>query len=902
MRREKIDALAVPGQFMEALILENQNFQDLVELYGLEALSTLRSLENISSFLFSGGNYGSGEAILNRVIDLRTEEQGENHSDTLASIASKVGVLYHEGRLSDAERLGLDCLKKCEEHLDPDNVATLRAASNLASIYTSKGELGNAKRLCVKVLEIRQRTLPYDDIDTVRSKVNLSGIYFGQKRWADASLLLESVLTIRRRTLGDGHPLVLKIAKQLEYAYKQLERWKDLQTMQLFILETRIKELGDENDETLDAMVNLVSTYVALEAWFDASEMIEELIKIKKRHPSNHPDIPVLEFYLESILKKIPSPETLTSTDTALVYHPLDPEKHEIRLVYVEKAKMGQALRARLVPVSLDDAPSFEALSYVWGAKQNPGILDLDGHHLDITNNLEAALLQLRSDTQDRLIWIDAISINQKDPKERSEQVQMMREIYSKATKTIVWLGKAEDYSDVAMSFLKELETHPSPEDLAFRTLNTHQDVQDDNLYDSLQSLFKKRAYWRRLWIIQEIVCSNDLVVHCGEHSVTYATMQNLWKVFTNAYRKLDYDTMQRHEKFISKIAWSAPTRTNEKPQAESENRLLLELLVAHKNALCTDLRDRVYGLLGISSLNTSSHPELKIDYTKSPSEVYRGAARAIIEETGSLDVICMSCEAVTRPDTSEYRPRQPYLPTWAPDWNLFDISMPLSVSYPDARASGDSRARFKFSADGKILTAEGLCVAPLDYCSERFEVTNTRYQDMIRCFLGWRLMTQAHLGIHPFQQADPRLDQFYRVITCENAEFDRILQEVKDWWAQWQSQLLQHKSADAIEVTAYQKGYLQLIFDFCAGKRLLYFESPQGCTQPKFKLGLCPNEAKEGDLLCVLLGCNYPVILRPLTDHYVLIGEALVPQYMKGKAVEEMREGSLKAQDFVIH
>jgi hypothetical protein len=76
----------------------------------------------------------------------------------------------------------------------------------------------------------------------------------------------------------------------------------------------------------------------------------------------------------------------------------------------------------------------------------------------------------------------------------------------------------------------------------------------------------------------------------------------------------------------------------------------------------------------------------------------------------------------------------------------------------------------------------------------------------MIRCFLGWRLLTQARLGIHPFQQADPRLDQFHQVITCGNTGFDEILPQVKNWWTQWQSQLLQQKSVDAIEVTAARR------------------------------------------------------------------------------------------------
>jgi hypothetical protein len=243
-----------------------------------------------------------------------------------------------------------------------------------------------------------------------------------------------------------------------------------------------------------------------------------------------------------------------------------------------------------------------------------------------------------------------------------------------------------------------------------------------------------------------------------------------------------------------------------------------------------------------------------------------------------------MGCEAVTRPDTGHYRARQPFFPTWAPDWNVYRYSTGHFSALPDAKVSGNSRASFKFSTDGAVLTAEGICVASLNSCSERFELSTTSHKEMIRCLLGWRLLTQAHLGIHPMQQGDPRLDQFYRLMSCEVERFDQLFLHVKTWWDEWQRQLLEHKSVEAIEVAGYQEGYLQLIFDLSAGKRLLFYANPQGQAAPSFKLGMCPNAAKEGDLLCVLLGCRYPVILRRQDNHYILIGEALAPAYMKVK------------------
>jgi hypothetical protein len=81
----------------------------------------------------------------------------------------------------------------------------------------------------------------------------------------------------------------------------------------------------------------------------------------------------------------------------------------------------------------------------------------------------------------------------------------------------------------------------------------------------------------------------------------------------------------------------------------------------------------------------------------------------------------------------------------------------------------------------------------------------------------------------------------------------------------------------------------------------MFVFESPEGQTPPSFKMGMCPSGARERDLICVLLGCKIPVVLRPQDDYYILIGEALVPEYMKGKVMQERAEGTRRLQSFAI-
>ena len=82
----------------------------------------------------------------------------------------------------------------------------------------------------------------------------------------------------------------------------------------------------------------------------------------------------------------------------------------------------------------------------------------IDGFRVSVTTNLEVALRHLRSETVKRLLWVDAVCINQQDDMEKSEQVKMMRDIFSSAQKVLAWSGEASYDSDEAMDTLIMLQ------------------------------------------------------------------------------------------------------------------------------------------------------------------------------------------------------------------------------------------------------------------------------------------------------------------------------------------------------------------------------------------------------------------------------------------------------------
>jgi hypothetical protein len=126
-------------------------------------------------------------------------------------------------------------------------------------------------------------------------------------------------------------------------------------------------------------------------------------------------------------------------------YKVLNESLCEFRLLTVQpRSSPDEPIYVSIETHKLSAPPAYEALSYVWGAfiPKNPHIVLIgEEEGLEVTPNLFYILFKLSLTEKERVMWIDAICIDQDDLYERSSQVQLMRDIYVKATRTIVFLG-----------------------------------------------------------------------------------------------------------------------------------------------------------------------------------------------------------------------------------------------------------------------------------------------------------------------------------------------------------------------------------------------------------------------------------------------------------------------------
>lgn len=135
----------------------------------------------------------------------------------------------------------------------------------------------------------------------------------------------------------------------------------------------------------------------------------------------------------------------------------------------------------------------YEALSYVWGDPEDTRPIDIGEHELPVTTNLYAALSHLRNFSLERIIWIDAICIDQKNSEEKVQQIQLMAKIYSQASRVLVWLGEAADNSDQA---LKEISAAGRK---AIHSLN------NETIQLAVLTLLQ-RNWFQRIWVREEIL------------------------------------------------------------------------------------------------------------------------------------------------------------------------------------------------------------------------------------------------------------------------------------------------------------------------------------------------------------------------------------------------------------
>jgi hypothetical protein len=113
----------------------------------------------------------------------------------------------------------------------------------------------------------------------------------------------------------------------------------------------------------------------------------------------------------------------------------------DIRVLSLLSGLFDDPLRCLMTVEPIEQQPMYDALSYIWGNPSETRLITVDNDHaFPVTVSLENALRYIRLPNRIRKVWVDVVCINQSDIKERGSQINLMREIYSRARLSAVWI------------------------------------------------------------------------------------------------------------------------------------------------------------------------------------------------------------------------------------------------------------------------------------------------------------------------------------------------------------------------------------------------------------------------------------------------------------------------------
>lgn len=597
------------------------------------------------------------------------------------------------------------------------------------------------------------------------------------------------------------------------------------------------------------------------------------------------------------------------------MYTRLEDPRKQFRMLALKPSPVHDAaVKCHVHNFSRFPNPKFEALSYRWGDPDDkvPIQLFLSSYQGDVdpgdslystwpvTRNLEQALRGLRLPDADRLIWIDALCIDQENSEERSQQVGIMANIYSGCIRCLLWLGPTDTRVHRAMQLIASLQGHgDSGHDRVCRREVRKADLTFSSLSDrdwnDLSSLFVDPEVWDRVWIIQELILSPCFTLICGEGELDWECIDSV--LDDNREISAMFDNFNQFQfRLKETIAKASTIRMHRMPVKITGKLFSGSLLSAYFWFLdwkASDPRDKVYAILSI----VRSGGTLEVSYDKTMDELSVDFAKACISEgelgllshTTSYCINRVSGFAGNPHDAfSEISalPRRVQWPTWIPD-----LSDPIigSAKMPGLSIAGTSPYNACGSSEGMEFFQRSKCqIGPsLELMMFGIKVdTVTLVEKISDGSKGQTAKDRWAKDVYDWAPAEARepwdLQKSYPWSVSENETF----------------------------VTAYRR---TLVTDRCLDKRLSTHQLKEaqwyeeikattklpeellilaGWTFGKTTAGMfcmLPPQSQAGDVLCVPFGGRVPLLLRPkitTSKQYSLIGEAYLHGAMDGAAM----------------
>ena len=385
------------------------------------------------------------------------------------------------------------------------------------------------------------------------------------------------------------------------------------------------------------------------------------------------------------------APTSFQQTSPEFIYTDL-PSTYHIRLLKIKRKILFRPVQCELVLVDIDSAPPYDAISYTWGAPDLMRRISMtNGTLLPVTAKVHAIIHERASFLRQRLVWIDAVCIWQTNHVEKASQLNLMREIYQKASRTIVWLGERPDGRDIHKALSTIRQTIKLGEAGWYANILgpwlAHLMFQYENEKVALLEMLMN-PYWLRVWIIQEVVLQKTVHVLYGDTWFFWEDIAEALRGFGSIHPisavRFENIRARMERQNGGQLAQIAVVAKLKKWADEG-----MEISAARVVHLCswskaTVDKDKIYGVLGLVRQHL-----VNADYSDSTTsaQVFLDTTRRMLEIPGVDQMFVLQKAGIG------YDRKTKGIPSWVPDWAHPPQPFPLARGFTGDLARDQYRA-----------------------------------------------------------------------------------------------------------------------------------------------------------------------------------------------------------------
>lgn len=552
------------------------------------------------------------------------------------------------------------------------------------------------------------------------------------------------------------------------------------------------------------------------------------------------------------------------------VYTPLIPSDETIRLLALLPGTLNDDIRVAIYDNFLTwPQPEYEALSHAGGSLGRPVDIHVGRSGdatLSVTRDVATALRYLRLKHEERVLWVDAICVNQQDVNERVPQMQKMAQIYGNAFRVVAWLGPPSHDSIGALHLIKgfsqeicvdweTMTVKPSSGSRSRWAEPHYNPIYDSDMWTPLLNLLR-RPWFNRLWTWQEVLLADTVILLCGFQSLDWEKLRDI--MFCLHTKHQAADRSPREIEMAERVR-----RVHGIWRSRFGNTTFVDLLDWTGHCSYTDQRDRVYALQNLVSENeliVSMVP----NYSQSPRAIFQDVVLLYLRGEQCLKLL--SCCG----RSSEL----PSKPTWVPDWSRDQICHSL----PRCSYSA-SLAEAVYLGNG-LLKAAGLCSTYVQWAEivppqigRLADNQNLELIQAIRSLWGRVSPNSSYTGSGHMDEI------FCRTLSASPFAEDYVPPARELPTLEKSKQFLANILGTGSGWNERYTPYLTRIISCIRGRSFMMTTEGYPAVGPK--------AAEPGDQICKILGCHSLLLLRSAESYrHTVIGECYVQDLMDEKAL----------------